>query len=247
MVQKMSLGPVFFFLAATRRLKVAGPPRPNGMTRHAADCSRAAGQSNRRYRPWLTVCDALRAGCSSGRAGGRVGYRWGGGRVTLVMGMISIAPQISAEWIDTVTGEVSRARIAPADRAGVRKFLAQFQGRGSRVALEATTGWRFVVEELDRVGAASHPCGRPAETSGLKGKKQRAKTDWADARHLRELLLIGRLPESWIAPAHLLDLRARVRVPPPRSWSSERSGSDECTRCSITNGCRQSAQTAHAR
>ena len=37
------------------------------------------------------------------------------------------------------------------------------------------------------------------------------KTDWADARHLRELLLIGRLPESWIAPAHLLDLRARVR------------------------------------
>jgi hypothetical protein len=23
--------------------------------------------------------------------------------------------------------------------------------------------------------------------------------------------LIGRLPESWIAPAHLLDLRARVR------------------------------------
>jgi hypothetical protein len=45
----------------------------------------------------------------------------------------------------------------------------------------------------------------------MKGKKRRAKTDWADARHLRELLLIGRLPESWIAPAHLLDLRARVR------------------------------------
>ena len=36
-------------------------------------------------------------------------------------------------------------------------------------------------------------------------------TDWADARHLRELLLIGRLPQSWIPPAHLLDLRARVR------------------------------------
>ena len=34
----------------------------------------------------------------------------------------------------------------------------------------------------------------------------------ADARHLRELLLIGRLPESWIPPAHILDLRARVRT-----------------------------------
>jgi transposase len=52
----------------------------------------------------------------------------------------------------------------------------------------------------------------PAEAAALKGKKKRAKTDWADARHQRELLLIGRLPESWIAPAHILDLRARVRT-----------------------------------
>ena len=67
-----------------------------------------------------------------------------------------------------------------------------------------------MVEELQRVGADAH-LAEPAQTSGLKGKKRRAKTDWADARHLRELLLIGRLPESWIAPGHLLDLRARVR------------------------------------
>jgi transposase len=130
--------------------------------------------------------------------------------MTIVMGMDQHRAQISAEWIDTITGEISRARIAPADRAGVRRFLAQFKNADLEVALEATTGWRFVVEELDRIGADAH-LAEPAETSGLKGKKQRAKTDWADARHLRELLLIGRLPESWIAPAHLLDLRARVR------------------------------------
>jgi transposase len=29
---------------------------------------------------------------------------------------------------------------------------------------------------------------------------------------LRELLMVGRLPESWIPPEHLLDLRARVRL-----------------------------------
>jgi transposase len=46
----------------------------------------------------------------------------------------------------------------------------------------------------------------------LKGRKRRAKTDWADARHLRELLLDGGLPESWIPPPHILDLRARVRT-----------------------------------
>jgi transposase len=52
----------------------------------------------------------------------------------------------------------------------------------------------------------------PAETSSMRGSKKRAKTDRADARHLRELLMVGRLPEAWIAPGHLLDLRARVRL-----------------------------------
>jgi transposase len=130
--------------------------------------------------------------------------------VTLVMGMDQHRAQISAEWIDTVTGEVFRARVAPADRAGVRKFLTQFKNEDLEVALEATTGWRFLVEEIQRVGAEAH-LAEVVQTSGLKGRGKRPKTDWADARHLRELLLIGRLPESWIAPAHMLDLRARVR------------------------------------
>ena len=131
--------------------------------------------------------------------------------MSLVMGMDQHRAQISAEWIDTMTAEVFRARISPADRAGVRKFLKRFAGEGLEVALGATTGWRFVVEELERVGAEVH-LAEPTETSGLKGKKKRAKTDWADARHLRELLLVGRLPESWIPPAHILDLRGRVRL-----------------------------------
>jgi transposase len=128
--------------------------------------------------------------------------------VSLVMGLDQHRAQISAEWIDTVTGEISRARVAPADRAEVRKFLTRFRGEGLEVALEATTGWRFVVEELQRAGADVH-LAESAEASALKGRKQRAKTDWADARHLRELLLIGRLPD-------IVD-RARAS---PRSASS---------------------------
>jgi predicted SpoU family rRNA methylase len=38
----------------------------------------------------------------------------------------------------------------------VRRFLSRFDGRELEVALEATTGWRFVVEELRRVGAVVH-------------------------------------------------------------------------------------------
>src|SRR3954468_5668320 len=79
------------------------------------------------------------------------------------------------------------------------------------VALEATTGWRFVVEELHAIGPAAH-LAEPAETAARRGNKKRAKTDRADARHLRELLMIGRLPESWIPPEHLLELRAKVRL-----------------------------------
>ena len=127
------------------------------------------------------------------------------------MGLDQHRAQIAAEWIDTVTGEVSRARIVPGDRAAVRAFFEPFRGTGLEVALEATTGWRFVVEELRRVGAEVH-LAEPAETVGLRGPKKRAKGDRADARHLRELLMVSRLPESWIPPDHILDLRARVRL-----------------------------------
>lgn len=131
--------------------------------------------------------------------------------MSIVMGLDQHRGQITGEWIDTETGEVQRTRVVPADRAAVRKFLQRFRGQELVVALEATTGWRFVVEELRRVGAEVH-LAEPAETAGLRGPKKRAKGDRADARHLRELLMVGRLPESWIPPDHILDLRARVRL-----------------------------------
>jgi transposase len=131
--------------------------------------------------------------------------------MTIVMGLDQHRAQITAEWVDTMTGEVSRARVAPAHRMSVRQFLGRFRGRQLEVALEATTGWRFVIEELGRVGATAY-LAEPAETSALRGNKKRPKTDRADAKHLRELLMAGRLPLCWIPPDHLLDLRARVRL-----------------------------------
>jgi transposase len=131
--------------------------------------------------------------------------------MSIVMGVDQHRAQITAEWIDLVSGEISRARVRPADRMGVRRFLARFAGQQLEVALEATTGWRFLVEELRAVGAVVH-LAEPAETAARRGNKKRAKTDRADARHHRELLLAGRLPESWIPPDHILDLRAQVRL-----------------------------------
>ena len=36
--------------------------------------------------------------------------------MTIVMGLDQHRAQITAEWVDTSTGEVSRSRVAPADR-----------------------------------------------------------------------------------------------------------------------------------
>jgi transposase len=128
----------------------------------------------------------------------------------IVMGLDQHRGQITAEWIDTSSGEVRRARVAPAHREPVARFLGRFRGAELEVPLEATTGWRFVVEEIRAVGGRVH-LAEPAETAARRGNKKRAKSDRADARHLRELLMISRLPESWIPPDHILDLRARVR------------------------------------
>ena len=131
--------------------------------------------------------------------------------MAIVMGLDQHRAQITADWLDTETGEVSRRRISPAHRAGVRRFCEEFRGQELEVALEATTGWRFVAEEFRRVGAVVH-LAEPAETAARRGNKKRAKSDRADARHVRELLMLGRLPESWIPSDHILDLRARVRL-----------------------------------
>src|SRR3954470_24815986 len=99
------------------------------------------------------------------------------------MGLDQHRAQITAEWLDTATGEVSRARVAPADRASVRRFAAPFCGAGSAGAPGAPRGWRFVVEEFQAIGAQVH-LAEPAETAARRGTKKRAKSDRADARHL---------------------------------------------------------------
>jgi transposase len=119
--------------------------------------------------------------------------------------------QITFDYLETETGEVQTGQIRPATREHLRGWLSRLEGKQAVFALEATTGWRFVVEEIERAGLEAK-LAEPADTRTLRGKKKRAKTDRLDARHLRELLHQGRLPQSWIPPAHIQDLRALVRM-----------------------------------
>ena len=109
--------------------------------------------------------------------------------------------QITFDYLDTVTGQVRRGQISPADREHLRAWLARFHGREDvAFALEGCTGWRYVAEELAAAGVAAH-LAEPADTAFARGRKRHAKTDKTDCRHLRMLLAEGRLPECWIPPA----------------------------------------------
>src|SRR5215207_10706353 len=123
--------------------------------------------------------------------------------------------QITFDYVQIDSGEVHRGKIRPADRESLREWLdgytQRFSGKQIAIAVEATTGWRYVVEEMKRARIEPH-LAEPAETKSLQGPKKRAKTDRLDAGHLRDLMMIDRLPESWIPPDHVQEIRTLTRL-----------------------------------
>jgi transposase len=76
------------------------------------------------------------------------------------------------------------------------------------VVLEATYGWYWAADLLQACGAQVHL----AHPLGVKMfGYQRVKTDARDSRNLAELLRMGRLPEAWLAPPQVRELRELVR------------------------------------
>ena len=108
--------------------------------------------------------------------------------------------QITFDYLDTVTGQVRRGQVSPADRVHLRAWLARFAGREDvAFALEACTGWRYIAEELALAGIAAHVA-EPADTAFARGRKRHAKTDKTDSQHLRMLLAEGRCPSAGSRP-----------------------------------------------
>jgi ABC-type ATPase involved in cell division len=87
--------------------------------------------------------------------------------MAIVIGFDIHREQVTFDALDDVTGEVQRGRIARADRSAPRRLLASLPAGHVDVALEATTGWRFIVEELVAAGATAH-LADPAETANLR-------------------------------------------------------------------------------
>lgn len=132
--------------------------------------------------------------------------------MSIVGGLDVHRKQITYDYLDTGTGELSCDQVTGADRRQLAEWLGRFAGREDvSFAVEACTGWRYVVEELQRAGVAAH-LADPAETAAARGRKRRAKTDRADARLIRTLLEQDRLPQCYIPPTQVLEYRALLEL-----------------------------------
>jgi len=94
------------------------------------------------------------------------------------------------------------------DSLELRAYLQSLPS-GSPVAVEASGGWYWFVDELEQAGLEVRLV-NPLEAKKRMGGRN--KTDPKDAAGLAMLLRNGTLPEVWIPPAKLRDLRGLLRT-----------------------------------
>jgi transposase len=117
---------------------------------------------------------------------------------------------LQAAVLDPGSGELRDARF-PATREALRDWAMPLQGRVAAVAIEATSGWRWVWRELSALDIEVQ-LAEPAQTRALRGKKRKAKNDRLDARWLVLLLSKAMLPQSWVPPEDIQRLRDLTRL-----------------------------------
>jgi transposase len=108
--------------------------------------------------------------------------------------------------IDEEGTEVISRRIEN-DPATFLQLLAELEGE-TEIALEATYGWEWLADLLQEAGYELH-LAHPLRTKAIAAA--RVKTDSVDARTLAQLLRADLLPEAYVAPRELRDLRDLLR------------------------------------
>ena len=139
----------------------------------------------------------------------------------MVMAAIDIGKQVlQAASLDEASGETTETRLS-SDRESLAAWVEGFEGRLGRVAIEATTGWKWIANAL-LARSIEVVLVDPGEAAARKGKKRRAKTDRLDARFLLSLLVAGMLPQAWLPPPEIQELRTLTRI--RKALVDERSG-----------------------
>ena len=129
-------------------------------------------------------------------------------------------------------GEVLAEERFKASRERLVAWIEKWDGKLDAVAIEATTGWRWVTRELQARGIDVRLTD-PGQASALQGNRKRPKTDRLDARWLVLLLARELLPDAWAPPQEIQRLRDKTRCA-SRSQTTTPDGRSACTRCSST-------------
>ena len=108
--------------------------------------------------------------------------------------------------LDEHGGELFSRRIVN-DPDTFLALLGELDGE-SKIALEATDGWEWLADLLEDHGYELH-LAHPLRTKAIASA--RVKTDAVDARTLAQLLRADLLPEAYVAPRDLRDLRDLLR------------------------------------
>jgi transposase len=112
--------------------------------------------------------------------------------------------------LDDAKGELQEERL-PASPETLASWARRRGRQLEAVAIEATSGWRWVARELQAAGLEVR-LADPGQASALQGRRRRPKTDRLDARWLVRLLASEMLPAAWCAPAEIQRLRDRTRL-----------------------------------
>ena len=119
-----------------------------------------------------------------------------------------------AAVLDAETGELVQERL-PATREALTDWATRWAGKLEAVALEATTGWRWVWRELSARGFDVR-LAEPVQARALLGRRRSAKTDRLDARWLARLLakeIDDRRPQQQPDHHRLAGEEGRLGVP----------------------------------
>ncbi len=112
--------------------------------------------------------------------------------------------------LDVESGQLSEQRF-PSSREELAAWARRWRGSLAAVAVEATTGWRWVVACLQANGLEVELID-PGQASALQGRRRRPKTDRLDARWLVQLLARELAPRSWLPPEEIQRLRDETRL-----------------------------------
>jgi Transposase len=112
--------------------------------------------------------------------------------------------------LDDSSGHLQEERL-PASPEALADWASRRKRAVEAVAIEATTGWRWVARELHAAGLEVR-LADPGQASALQGRRRRPKTDRLDARWLVRLLASELLPAAWSAPEEIQRLCDRTRL-----------------------------------